>query len=211
MKINSLIFSVILFLGISNVFAQANKIETAKRVEQTNKLAKPIEDYAKTIEDFVEKEGKPHLVIADVSDYSKDENPVWKKYASETEFEKARETEEAYTIAYIWKKDSKIVQVNFTYSSPSGDWVEYYFQTYRADGSLAKLDRELRTFMGDIIVNRIQIYDETGKLIKETKNYRNLDTKKTIKPTDNYQDVEAGQTYLQINKLPFANLLAEKK
>jgi hypothetical protein len=103
------------------------------------------------------------------------------------------------------------VQVNFTYSSPSGDWVEYYFQTYRTDGSLAKVDRELRTFMGDIIVNRIQIYDETGKLLKETKNYRNLATQKTIKPTDNYQDVEVGQTYLQISKLPFADTLVEKK
>jgi hypothetical protein len=59
-------------LGISSVFAQANKLETAKRVEQTNKLVKPIEADAKTIEDFVEKEEKPHIVIADVSDYNKD-------------------------------------------------------------------------------------------------------------------------------------------
>jgi hypothetical protein len=210
MKKICFIILAITFLSLTTVFAQANKLETAKRVEQTDKLVKPIEVYVKTIEDLVEREEKPHLVIADVSDYNKDENPVWKQYASEAEFEKARETEEAYTIAYIWKKDGKIVQVNFTYSSPSGDWVEYYFQTYRADGSLAKVDRELRTFMGDIIVNRIQIYDETGKLLKETKNYRNLDTQKMIAPTDNYEDVEVGQAYLQVNKLPFADMLNKK-
>lgn len=211
MKNITLVFFIITFAGISTIFAQANKVETAKRVEQTNKLVKPIEAYVKTIEDLVEKEGKPHIIIADVADYNDSEKAVWKKYASEEEFEKSRETEEAYTIAYIWKKDGKIVQVNFTYSSPSGDWVEYYFQTYREDGTLAKVDRELRTFMGNIIVNRIQIYDEKGKLLNESKNYRDLETQKTVEPTENFQDVEVGKSYMKINELPFAKMLIENK
>lgn len=210
-KFNLLI--AILFIAVQTtfIFAQKpNKVETAKRVEQTNKLVKPIETYVKSIEDFVEKEGKPHLIFADVADYNESEKPVWKKFASEDEFEKSRETEEAYTIAYIWKKNKKIVQVNFTYSSPSGDWVEYYFQTYREDGTLAQSNREYRTFMGDVIVNKIQIFDAKGKLLKETTTYRNLDTGKTIKPTENYQNVEAGQAYMKISDLPFAEMLKEK-
>lgn len=161
--------------------------------------------YAETIEKFVERAKKPHLVIADVSDYNNSEKPVWKSYASEEEFEKSGA--ESYMTAYIWKKDGRVVQVNTTYSSPSGDWAEFYFQTYRADGSLARVDRELRTFLGDIIVNRIRFYDEQGGLLKETETYRDLQTRKPVAPTDDYQDVEAGEIYLRTKDQPFAALM----
>ena len=122
MKKFSLAFLAIILFALPAVFAQANKLETAKRVEQTDKLVKPVEAYAKTIEDFVEKEMKPHLVIADVSDYNESDKPIWKDRTFEEESEKPSEAgEEAYTIAYIWKKDGKVVATNFTYSSPSGD------------------------------------------------------------------------------------------
>jgi hypothetical protein len=211
-KLNLAVFAILLFIAqASVVFAQENKVETTKRKEQTDKLIKPIEAYVKTIEDFVDKEKKPHIVIADISDYNKADQPIWRKYDSEEEFEKAREVTESYNIAYIWKKNGKVVQVNFTYSSPSGDWVEYYFQTYRPDGTLAKVEREMRTFLGDIIITRTQIYNEKGKLLKEAKNYRDLNTGKPVKATDNYQSVDAGEVYKKTSDLPFVKLLAGKK
>lgn len=204
-KLNLALFTVLLFtLLVSNIFAQPNKLETAKRVEQSDKLVKPIEAYAEIIEAFVLKEGKPHVVFADISDYNKSETPIWKRYESEEEFEKDRETNESYTIAYLWKKDGKYVAVHFTYSSPSGDWAEYYYQTYRSDGTLAKVNRELRTFMGDVIVNRIEIYDEKGKMLKESRSFRDLNTKKAIKEADaNYMKIEAGTVYKNLSDLPF--------
>ncbi len=207
-KLNLAILVIAFFtLQSSLIFAQANKLVTAKRVKQTDKKVKPIEAYAKKIENFVKAEKKPHLVIADVSDFNKDEKPIWKKYASEAEFEKARETQESYEIAYIWNKNNKPVAVNFTYSSPSGDWAQYVYYIFREDGSVARADRELRTFMGDIIVNRIYIYDETGKLLKETKTFRDLETQKPVKATKNFQDMDV-KIYKSINTLPFASMLS---
>jgi len=117
MKKIAFITLIITFSLLTNIFAQSNKIETTKRWEQTNKLVKPVEAYAKTIEDFIRKEGKPHLIIADASNPNKDKNPIWKSFASESELEKAREKKETYTIAYIWTKKNKIVAANFTYFS----------------------------------------------------------------------------------------------
>src|SRR5688572_13370122 len=162
------LFLIVLIISSYLSFAQANKLETAKRVEQTDKLVKPVEDYAETIADFIEKADKPHLIIADISDYTEAKKPVWKKFASEDEFEKARETTEAYTIAYIWQRNGKTVVVNFTYSSPSGDWAQFVLNTYRADGTLAKIDSRLNTFYGDATILRTFYFDAKGKKLKET-------------------------------------------
>lgn len=204
-KLTLILLILLIFNCLS--FAQANKLETAKRVEQTEKLVKPVEDYAKTIADFVEKTGKPHLIIADVSDYNEAEKPLWKKFASEDEFEKARETTEAYTIAYIWQKDGKTVAVNFTYSSPSGDWAQFVLNTYRADGTLAKIDSRLNTFYGDATILRTFYFDAKGKKLKETVKYQDLQSDETFDPkTREFYDQDV-KIYKTVNALPFANLL----
>lgn len=167
------------------------------------------ESYAATVLKFVEKESKPHLVITDVADFSEAEEAEWQTYASEEEFENAGV--ESYTTAYIWKKDGRVVQVNFTYSSPSGDWAEYFLHTYRPDGSVARVERDFRTFLGDVIVNTIWLYDPLGKTLGEKKTFRDLNTQNEIKPTDNYMDVEFGKPYLKISELPFAALLGTAK
>ena len=39
-------------IGLHALLSRKDEVEIAKRIEQTNKLVKPIETYAKTIEDF---------------------------------------------------------------------------------------------------------------------------------------------------------------
>ncbi len=189
------------------IFAQANKIKTAERVRQTNKQIKQIEEYAKTIDKFVKKEDKPHLVIADISDYNESQKPIWKKYNSEKAFEKARETNEAYTIAYIWKKAGKPVAVNFTYSSPSGDWAQFVLYTFRADGSIAKIDSRLNTFYGDASVLRIFYFDAKGKKLKETVKYQDLQSEKEFNPKDREIYDQDVKIYKNVKNLPFTKLL----
>ncbi len=201
------LFLIVLIISSCLSFAQANKIKTAKKDVQTEKLVKPIEDYVETIADFVEKQGKPHLVIADVSDYIESNKPVWKKFASEDEFEKSRDTNEVYTFAYIWQKDGKTVAVNFTYSSPSGDWAQFVLNTYRADGSLAKVDSRLNTFYGDATILRTFYFDAKGKKLKETVKYLDLQSDETFDPkTRDFFDSEV-EIYKTVRNLPFANLL----
>jgi hypothetical protein len=204
---NLTLILLILLIFNSMIFAQANKIKTAERVKQTNNQIKTVEVYAKTIDKFVKKEGKPHLVIADMSDYNESQKPIWKSYNSERAFEEARETSEAYTIAYVWKKNGKPVAVNFTLSSPSGDWAQFVLYIFRADGTLAKIDSTLNTFYGDASILRTFYFDEKAKKLKETVKYKDLQTEKNFDPKErDFYDQEV-EIYKNAKNLPFAKLL----
>ena len=177
---------------------------------QTNKNAeiKRINNYVKTLERFI-KNRKPHLIFADTSDYNADEEPKWQKFASEKALEKFREEQrETYTVAYNWLQKGKLVQSNFTLFSPSGDWTQYDFHYFRADGTLAKIASELRTFYGDMIVLRDFYFDRKGKLLRQTTRYRDLNTKKPVKkPADGaYQNTDV-TVYKTARRLPFARLV----
>lgn len=191
-----------LFLTIFSLisFAQTDEAETDKKV-------KPVEEYADAINKFVEKEGKPHLVIADISDYKESEKPLWKKFASEAVFEKSRETGEVYKVAYIWQKAGKPVAVNITYSSPSGDWAQFVVYYFRADGSIAKIDSRLNTFYGNVSALRTFLYDAKGNLLEKTSEFLDLESQKPFDPKDrNFSDREV-KIYKSVKNLPFANLL----
>lgn len=161
------------------------------------------EAYVASIKAFAEKEGEPHVIFADVSDYNEESKAVWKKYDSLKDFENSREEEESYTVAFVWKKEGRIAAVNFTYSSPSGDWAHYVEYVFRPDGSAAGIRRELRTFLGDLIVIRTSLLDEKGVELKSSKEFLDLESEKPVKPTDSFQDIEV-PLYKKVADLPFA-------
>lgn len=184
---------------------------------QTNKKAeiKRIDLYVKTVNKFV-KNKKPHLIFADTSDYEQDSQPKWQKFNSENALEKFRETSETYTIAYNWLQNGKIVQSNFTLFSPSGDWAHYVFHYFRADGTLAKIESDYRTFMGDFIILENLYFNKNGKIIRKTVAYKDLRTGKPKQPSkDDLQGdlplINETDYYKKTSKLPFANLLRKKK
>ncbi len=163
--------------------------------------------YVASVREFVEKQGEPHLILADVSDYNQGSDPKWKKYLSVKEFENLREEEESYTIAYVWLKDGKPVAVNFTYSSPSGDWAHYAEHVFRPGGSVAEIKRELRTFLGDLIVIRTSLFDENGNELRNSKEFLDLSSHKPVEPTDEFQDIDV-DVYKKVSDLPFSELLS---
>ncbi len=197
---------LILILGVA-AFGQ-NKLTTAERVAETNRQMKPIDEYVKTVDDFVESQSDPHLIIADISDYNEQSKALWARFDSREAFE--NDGHDSYTVAYIWLKDDKIVQVNFTYSSPSGDWVHYVFHTYYPNGVLAKGYRDLRTFMDDIIVTRVQFLNNNGRTVKFTRSFNDLLTKEPATEPVDFMDIEA-DVYLNVKDLPFQKLLLKKK
>ena len=180
------------------VFAQRGKTAEIKRIDA----------YVKTLDRFV-KNRKPHLIFADTSDYDAESKPKWQKFASEKALEKYRaEQSETYTVAYNWLQKGKIVESNFTLFSPSGDWAQYDFHYFRADGSVAKIASELRTFYGDLIVLRDFYFDNKGNLIRRTTRYRDLNTKKPVKkPKDSDFSGSEVKTYQTVRRLPFAKLI----
>ena len=174
---------------------------------QTKRSAevKGIDAYCKTIDSLTSK-NKTALIFADTSDYE-DANakPKWQKFTSEKALEKFRDKTETYSIAYNWLKGGKLVASNFTNFSPSGDWTMYIYHVYRADGSLARVKSELRTFQGDYIVIKTQYFNTSGKEISKTMKYLDLATHKPKKPSPDFNSSFSSEDYFtKTSKLPFA-------
>lgn len=193
-----LLFFAALF-SLSAVFVSA---QTAKNAE-----IKRIDAYVKTIDAFVGKQ-KPHIIFADTSDYDAGSRSKWRRFKSVKTLETFRQKKETYTVSYNWRRNGRLVQSNFTLFSPSGDWTQYDFHYFRADGSIAKIQSELRTFYGDLIVLRDFYFDRRGKLLRKTTRYRDLNTEKPVKkPKDSdFQDSDV-KIYKTVRRLPFAKLL----
>ena len=168
-----------------------------------------IDGYVSTVKKFSSSKRQPKIIVADTGDYETEKSD-WKKFDSEKALEKYRDEKgETYSIAYNWKKQGKLVATNFTDFSPSGDWSQYTFHYFREDGSLAKVEAELRTFFGDYIALRNYYFDETGKQIKTTTKYLDLNTNKPKKMSKSMMDPISfkPEIYKTVDKLPFASLV----
>ena len=176
---------------------------------KTTKIKK-IDSYVKSIDALIEKNPKKFEVFADVSE---SEKPRWRKFKSEAALESFREnTAETYQIAYVWRKDNKVVGANFTLFSESGDWAHYVFYRFRPDGTLAKIEAELRTFYGNFVALQNFYFDEKGRLLLKNIEYRNMKTDERIQPAAESLEANRGlingiDYYKRVSKLPFAFLL----
>lgn len=170
---------------------------------------KSIDAYCKTVDTIRKKRKTPELVFADTAGME-DDKEKWRSFASEKALDKFREKTETYSIAYNWRKAGKIVASNFTLSSPSGDWVKYVYHYFREDGSLARVESELRTFYGDYRVVRVRYFDKNGKELHKTEKFLDLATKQPKKPESGGvmgDDPNEVDYYLTTGKLPFAKLV----
>jgi hypothetical protein len=151
-----------------------------------------------------------NIVVADTSDeYGK--GGGWKRFASERALEKFRQERETYSIAFNWKKSGKLVVTNFTDFSPSGDWALYSYHTFRPNGTIAKVEVELRTFHGNYIMISDYYFDPHGKQIKKISKCLDLTTKKPKELTKEMLDNNSGAEvhfYKTVTRLPFARLIA---
>jgi hypothetical protein len=135
----------------------------------------------------------------------------WKRFASENALDKFRKKSETYSIAYNWKLKGKLAAAHFTDFSQSGDWTQYTYHYFRPDGSVAKVETELRTFYGDWIVVRNYYFDKKGNRIKRTAKYLDLTTRKPKKPepdmaSDNWSGLSV-KFYNTTRKLPFIKII----
>lgn len=173
-----------------------------------------IDAYVKAVDKIVANRRSRKIVIADVSDENAG-RPKWRKFESETAFEKFRQNSETFTIAYNWKNSGRTVASNFTEFSSSGDWAQYAFHYFRRDGSAAMIRTELRTFNGDFIFIEDRYFDVQGRQINKRSKYLDLGTKEHIKPTKEMRNESSGYLsgssyYKSVAKLPFVRLLGGK-
>ena len=199
MKRPGLIAILIMFLGSmsgTSYSQAANKAEIES-----------IDAYCKTVDAIQDKTAG--LVLADTAGLN-DDTPKWRGFASEKALEKFREDSDTYSIAYNWRKGTKIVASNFTLFSDSGDWAKYVYHCFREDGSLARVESELRTFYGDYIVTRRNYFDRSGKRLSRSVKFRDLTSGKPKKPESGGvegDDPNEIDYYKQTSKLPFAHLV----
>ncbi len=192
------LFVLSYFVASGNALAQGKASPEIKKIDA----------YIKTVDAVRNKLRKPSLIFADTADVNEDAEK-WRSFATEKALEKFRDQSEVYTIAYNWKSGGKIVASNFTLSSPSGDWVKYNFHYFRADGTLALIESDYRTFMGDFMVVRRRYFNTNGKQIHLSAKVLDLKSKRPKKAPDGIMgdDPDVVDYYMTTTKLPFAGLL----
>jgi hypothetical protein len=183
----------LILLFSSLVFSQTNK---AREIKQIN-------SYVKGLNAFIEKNQKRHETFADIS---QTEKPKWRRFKSEKALDKIMINE----AAYVWRRRGRLVAADFTLSSESGDWAHYVNYRYRHDGTLAKIEADLRTFYGNISVVRNLYFDIKGRLLRKTTQFRDLQSNQPVKPNENFID-EKFEIFKTTAKLPFAFLLRKTR
>ncbi len=170
-----------------------------------------IDAYTKKVDAYVKRNKAPQLVFADTASQTSTRSK-WRQFDSEKALDKFREKSETYEIAYCWKQSGRITEVSTTLFSGSGDWVNYVYHYFRADGSLAKVESDFRTFYGDLIVEQEMYFSAAGKQLKKATRYRDLKTKKfkKVDPKSDPISLSKFDIYKTVKKLPFAPLLAQR-
>ena len=176
---------------------------------QSAKQVKQIDAYRGQLDTFINRNKNRHPVFADVSDYRKDEQAVWKKYGSVDSFKRASKDLESYQIADLWERNERIVVADFSYFTPSGDWAQFAKHYYREDGTLAKVESQLNVFglEGLISVYRNLYFDQKGKLLRKTAKYYDHEAKEWRKADQVHFMDRQLEIYKTTKELPFAALL----
>jgi hypothetical protein len=166
-----------------------------------------IEAYVRQLDAYARRNAARGRIFADTASYTDGSAPRWQEFKNKRALERA----EAYSVANVWTQGAgDALLADFSLSSPSGDWAQYANYYYRADGTLAKLHSELRTFMGNLIVIRDRFYDATGKLLQEKTRYLDLNTRKPRRvEAGGFQDIPL-KPYAKTSDLPFYSLLKKK-
>ena len=101
----------------------------------------------------------------------------------------------ACSVAEIYFDVDRIFLASFAIFAPSGDWVEYTDNYYRADGSLVYVLSDFRTFHGDVKIESDIYYGSTGEVLDSIITYYDLHSGEKLEEepsyykTERYQDV----------------------
>jgi hypothetical protein len=164
-----------------------------------------ISSYAAAIERLTISKSK-RRIFADVSSGYENGPEDWKEFRSERERKKAETEANMNQTAAVWSKNGKPVVTKIALTSPSGDWAHLINYYYREDGTLAKIQAQLNTFYGDVSVVREQYFQSSGKVIRSTTRYLDLQTRKPVRKPKDFFDQEV-PVYKTVSALPFAKLL----
>jgi hypothetical protein len=167
------------FLGVCMILALALVASSATAHDTSgNKGAKNVGDVCLA----VERAAKPHKAFAVYTDENYSKPPRWMRHQPA----KAMVVEELL----LFRRGKRIRAAKLMRTSPSGDWTQYFDYCYRADGTLASVLVELRTFLGDVRVVDKLVFGPDGSQLSKIRRIFDLKTKKPITNKRNFQDRE---------------------
>ena len=193
-------------LACSSLVLPAIGVAQAPAASSTRTELASIASYARRVDQFIKHNSQALRIFADVSSGTTEEPSLWREFKSEKLRAEADTGENLNDNAYVWRRDGKVIGVNFTFQSPSRDWVHYAMYYFRKDGTLAKIHAQLNTFYGNISVVRDKTYSSNGRLLRTTTRYLDLQTQKRRKASANFQD-EPVPMYRTVKDLPFYRIL----
>jgi hypothetical protein len=193
--------------------ARTQSLASSELARATQSDIAAIEVYARGLDSYIKRNARAARYFADTSSQTEaqDRPARWQEFKTKRALDNAWQNNKTYTSSNVWfNQTGELVVALFTYSSPSGDWAQYVTNYYRKDGTLAKSNAELRTFMGDVIRISDRLYDGQGKLLKEQTRFLDLTTRKPKKVNkDEFMDMES-PLYQSASALPFYKLLKKR-
>ncbi|HEX8173555.1 MAG TPA: hypothetical protein VF543_00385 [Pyrinomonadaceae bacterium] len=205
-----LLAALLLPLGAATISAEGSGPLELRQANQNDVAS--IEIYARGLDGYIKRNARAARYFADTRSYESDNAPErWQEFRTKAALDNAWQNNKTYTSSNVWfNQTGEPVVTLFTFSSPSGDWVQYMTNYYRRDGTLAKSSAELRTFMGDIIRINDRLYDDKGKLLKEQTRFLDLRTRKPKRvKKDEFMEMEA-PLYASTSALPFYRLMKKR-
>jgi hypothetical protein len=165
-----------------------------------------IDAYSTQVTKYSRSHKSTAIMAVDVSDYEKGSPANWRVFKTQADYEAYAKEHDIYTEATNWRQGGRVVLSEFGYSSPSGDWSRAVKNYFRSDGTLAKAESEMRTFVNNCVIRKRLYYGADGALIQKTTNYSDLFTNRPKKPCEAMGSGDV--TYFtSVEKLPFAKLL----
>jgi hypothetical protein len=172
-----------------------------------------IRAYCLDLEQFATKQQSAKLIFGEVcSGISCGDGNApshWRQFLDETSWRDAGGEDGLDNAAFVWIRADRSIQVNFTFQSGSGDWVNYANYCFRPDGSLAMVKSTLNTFYGEMTVERENLYSPEGTRLDKRIRFLDLRSKKLKKPSANFVDNKP-PVFKNISNLPFYSLLKTK-
>lgn len=192
---------ILLLFCLTSLAAQTRTI--GKRTPSSQVEA--IESYCKEIDSFIKRNPKRERLFANVAPGTENVPDQWRELKGENERTGADTSENLNDNAYVWVRNGKVVGADFTFQSPSRDWVQYAMYYFREDGTLAKTQATFNTFYGNMQIIRKGIYNAKGKLLRSWAEYFDLRTGQKRKRSRVAE--EAAPVYKKVRNLPFYELL----
>ena len=165
-----------------------------------------IKAYCKKVDQFIKANPNSRRAFASNSSGVGRVREDWHESGIESDNRMEEARENLNENASVWLSQGRIVGANFTFRRESRDWIQSAMYYYREDGTLARINAQLKMFHDEMTFIREQFYDRKGVLIAGSTTTCSLKTGRAKKPDDDFVPNPL-PVYETTDRLPFYQAL----